>query len=189
MNEGERRLPAISCYGLRESDDDADLFHGKGRVQLAVYKSRLPEHTREAVLQQWTLVDEMEKQIEAIQQTLKNQLTPIAAAQRLKSLPGVGTVLGATIYLEVGAVSRFASAQHLASYSGLAPVVHASGGRVSHGPRSNRSNSYLRWAFVEAANLAAARRKAHPQRHVSRLYERLRASKGHRRQWWPSRGI
>ena len=42
-----------------------------------------------------------------------------ARAQRLKSLPGVGTVLGATIYLEVGEVTRFASPEQLASYSGL----------------------------------------------------------------------
>lgn len=78
-------------------------------------------------------------------------------------------------------MNRFASAQRLASYSGLVPVVHASGGRVFYGPTSNRSNPYLRWAFVEAANLASARRKAHPQRHVSRLYERLRPGKGHQK--------
>lgn len=52
---------------------------------------------------------------------------------------------------------------------------------MSYGPTSKRSNLYLRWAFVEAANLAAARRKAHPERHVSRLYERLRAGKGHQK--------
>jgi hypothetical protein len=42
----------------------------------------------------------------------------------------------------------------------LVPVVHASGGYVFHGPPSPRSNHYLRWALVEAANLAAARRKS-----------------------------
>ena len=43
------------------------------------------------------------------------------------------------------------------------------------------SNPYLRWAFVEAANLVAIRRKQHPERHVSRLYERLRPAKGHQK--------
>jgi hypothetical protein len=46
----------------------------------------------------------------------------------------------------------FASAQQLACYSGLVPVVHSSGGRTFYGPTSNRSNSDLRWAFIEAAN-------------------------------------
>ena len=129
------------------------------------------------MLRQWTLVDEIEKQIEALEEQLKSALKPVAAAQRLKSMPGVGTVLGATLYLEIGEVNRFACAERLASYSGLVPVVHASGGRVFYGPTTNRSNPCLRWAFVEAANLAAARRQAHPQRHVSQLYERLRAAK------------
>ncbi len=174
-----RILAAIHAYGLRDPEEDGDLFRGKGRVQLSIYKGKLPKHTQEAVIQQWTLVDEFEKQIEDLERQIKLALKPITDAQRLKSLPGVGTVLGATIYLEIGDVTRFTCAERLASYSGLVPVVHASGGRTFYGPTSNRSNSYLRWAFVEAANLAAARRKAHPERHVSRLYERLRPGKGH----------
>jgi transposase len=176
-----RIIAAINAYGLRDPEEDCDLFRGKGRLQLSVYKSSLPKHTREAVIQQWSLVDELEKQIQSLELQLKNELKPVAAAQRLKSLPGVGTVLGATIYLEIGGVARFAGAQQLACYAGLVPVVHASGGRIFYAPTSKRSNSYLRWAFVEAANLAAARRKAYPQRHVSRLYERLRPGKGHQK--------
>ena len=176
-----RIVAAINAYGLRDPEDDADLFRGKGRVQLSVYKGKLPKHTQEAVIRQWSLVDELEQQIQDVEQQLKQELEPIADAQRLKTLPGVGNVLGATIYLEMGAVARFASAERLASYAGLVPVVHASGGRVFYGATTNRSNHYLRWAFVEAANLAAARRKAHPERHVSRLYERLRPGKGHQK--------
>jgi transposase len=174
-----RIIAAINSYGLRDPEEDLDLFRGKGRVQLARYKSSLPKHTREAVIQQWELVDGLEKQIQSLELQLKRELKPVPAAQRLKSLPGVGTVLGATIYLEIGDVARFACPERLASYSGLVPVVHASGGRTFYGPTSNRSNSYLRWAFVEAANLIAARRKVYPSRHVTRLYERLRADKGH----------
>lgn len=133
------------------------------------------------MIRQWGLVDELEEQIEDLEQQLKQELQPLTDAQRLKTLPGVGHVLGATIYLEIGAVTRFACPERLARYAGLVPVVHASGGRVFYGPTTNRSNLYLRWAFVEAANLAAARRKAYPQRHVSRLYQRLRASKGHQK--------
>ncbi len=176
-----RIVAAINRYGLRDQDDDGDLFRGKGRVRLSVYKGRLPPHTQEGVIREWSLVDEMEKQILDLEAHLKNELKLNPAARRLKSLPGVGSLLGATIYLEIGAADRFASAQRLASYAGLVPVVHASGGRVSYGPTSNRANHYLRWAFVEAANAIAARRKQHPERHVSRLYERLRISKGHQK--------
>jgi transposase len=176
-----RIVAAINRYGLRDPDDDGDLFRGYGRVRLSVYQGRLPPHTREGVIREWGLVDELEKQIVDLEAHLKKELRQDTAARRLKSLPGVGGLLAATIHLEIGEIDRFATAQRLASYAGLVPVVHASGGHVYYGPTSNRSNSYLRWAFVEAANCVAVSRKRFPQRHVSRLYERLRAAKGHQK--------
>jgi transposase len=116
-----------------------------------------------------------------LERQLKNELKTHADAKRLKTLPGVGDILGATIYLEIGWIKRFPAPSHLASYAGLVPVVHASGGRTFHGPTSQRSNQYLRWAFVEAANLTVMRRKQYPQRHVTQLYERLRHAKGHQK--------
>jgi len=38
---------------------------------------------------------------------------------------------------------------------------------------------YLKWAFVEAGNSIAVNAARCPQRHVSELYRRLRARKGH----------
>jgi transposase len=176
-----RIVAAINRYGLREPDEDCDLFHHRGRMKLAAYSGKLSKHTREGVIREWGLVDELEKQIEELEGQLKTELKTHPDARHLKTLPGVGDILGATIYLEIGDVDRFPSPAHLASYAGLVPVVHASGGRVFQGPTSRRSNQYLRWAFVEAANLAAMRRKYHPQRHVSQLYERLRPGKGHQK--------
>ena len=40
-------------------------------------------------------------------------------------------------------------------------------------------NRYLKWAFVEAANLTHRQRGRHPGRHVNRLYARLAGHKGH----------
>jgi transposase len=174
-----RVVAAVNRYGLREQDDDHDLFRGKGRVRLAVYLGQLPPHTREGAIREWALVDELEHQIEALEVKLKEALQPSNGAQRLKTLPGVGEILGATIYLEIGAITRFPCAQHLASYAGLVPVVHSSGGKTFYGPSSRRSNHYLRWAFVEAANAIVCHRKKHPEWHVTQLYERLRAAKGH----------
>ena len=66
---------------------------------------------------------------------------------------------------------------HLAQPFAAKPMVGV-GGKQTDSVDAG-SNFYLRWAFVETANLAAARRKAHPQRHVGRLYERLRPGKRH----------
>jgi hypothetical protein len=40
-------------------------------------------------------------------------------------------------------------------------------------------NQYLRWAYLEAAHSVCLHRKTYPERHVSRLYERIRSRKGH----------
>jgi hypothetical protein len=40
-------------------------------------------------------------------------------------------------------------------------------------------NRCVKWAFAEAANLMAIGPRRCPERHVSRLYTRLRARKGH----------
>ena len=59
--------------------------------------------------------------------------------------------------------------------------MHVSGGKTFLGATAKQSNHYLRWAFVEAANVIATRQKQKTwaDRHVMRQYLKLRASKGH----------
>ena len=78
-----------------------------------------------------------------------------SAMQGRMNWPGVGVILAATIALEIGEVSRFASAERLASYAGTTPRVHASGDRVRNGRTRPDVNRYLKWAFAEAANSVA----------------------------------
>ena len=82
-------------------------------------------------------------------------------------------VLGTLFY-------RFIS-ENFASYSGTTPKVKASGGKFRYGKMRKQSNNYLKWAFIEAANVVV-RHRNHPgwrDKHVSRLYERIRRRKGH----------
>ena len=97
----------------------------------------------------------------------------------LQSLPGVALILSSVIALEVGDINRFPSGENLASYAGTTPRVHASGQKVRYGRLRPDVNHYLKWAFVEAANSVALNHLRCPDRHVSRLYKRLRIRKGH----------
>jgi transposase len=83
--------------------------------------------------------------------------------------------------LEVGSVDRFPAASHLASYSGTVPKVKSSGGKQRHGRMIKQANNYLKWAFIEAANVVVMKRRHHlwRRKHVSMLYERTRRRKGH----------
>mgnify|MGYP000019567216 CR=1 FL=1 len=70
----------------------------------------------------------------------------------ITTIPGIGTVLGATILGEIGDIFRFSSPAKLLSFAGLEPTyyllrksVSAPGRMVKHG------SHYLRWAFGQAA--------------------------------------
>lgn len=166
-------------YGQWEEGEPKNLFTGKGRVQLSVYIASLPEQTRIATRHEWELLDQIEEHIAALEEQISLKIGQIGYVRLLKSMPGVGAILGATIYLEIGDVTRFPSAERLASYAGLTPTVNASGGKIRLGRTSAVSNQYLRWAFVEAANCIVMQKHRFEKRHVVELYDRLRASKNH----------
>lgn len=91
----------------------------------------------------------------------------------------MGTILGRTLYLEIGDARRFATAEKPASYAGLVPTVHASGGKLWQGPTPRSANHFLKSAFMEAANVIVPHQKQWSQQHVVPLYQRLRAAKCH----------
>src|SRR5512133_241637 len=72
----------------------------------------------------------------------------------LRTIPGVGELLGLTIATEIGDVSRFATPRKLIGYAGLAPQVNQSGDRSRIGALSKAGSRTLRWAAVEAAHQA-----------------------------------
>ena len=170
---------AIRRYGQWQPGEARDLFKGKGRVQLSVYLGGMPEQTRLATRHEWALVDEVEGHIAELEKQIRLTIGQVGYVRLLKSMPGVGEILAATIWLEIGEVSRFATAERLAAYAGLTPTVHASGGKVHLGRTSAVANHYLKWAFVEAANCVVMNKHRLVNRHVLKLYERLCAGKGH----------
>ena len=153
----------------------SDLFGKKGRELLQQVLAQLPPHTRFATEQL------LEQQIQLFEPRIREVFAPSAELSWLRSLPGVGFILGILILLEVGNVERFPSAQHLASYAGTTPRVNASGGKTHYGQLRPDVNRYLKWAFLQAANVICLNHKRFPQRHVHRLYQRVASRKGYQK--------
>ena len=170
---------AIRRYGQYQAGEPKNLFAGKGRLQLSMYVSALPPETRLATHHEWDLADQVEAHIAELEARIPLGIGRLGYVRLLKTMPGVGEILSATIFLEIGDVRRFASPEHLASYAGLTPTVHASGGKVRLGPTSAMANHYLKWAFVEAANCIVMHKHRYANCHVVKLYERLRSKKNH----------
>ena len=73
----------------------------------------------------------------------------------ITTIPGIGPVLGATIFSEIGDISRFPSATKLVAFAGIDPTVQQSGeftGTNNH--MSKRGSPYLRRALWQAAVIA-----------------------------------
>ena len=113
------------------------------------------------------------------EQRIKDVVASTPAMKLLMTLPGVGPILGVVIAMEIGDVERFAGADRLASYAGTVPRVSSSGGKTYYGKVRPDVNRYLKWAFVEAANVVTVHQRHWPNRHVVRLYRRIRERKGH----------
>ena len=101
--------------------------------------------------------------------------------QLVKTVPALGKVLSIVIEREVGTIDRFASVKNFRCYCGTVPRVRGSGGKFHYGKMIKQCNNYLKWAFIEAANVVVLKRH-HPvwrSKYVVRLYERVRQRKGH----------
>lgn len=94
----------------------------------------------------------------------------------LLQLPGFGIVTAVTVWAAIGAIQRFADAQHLVGYAGLGTKVHDSG-MTSHSGRITKAGRRdLRMVLIEAAQVAA---NTHPhwKAELARLQPRLGRNK------------
>ena len=93
-------------------------------------------------------------QIKTIEQSLKQQLKLKDEFINLTSIDGIGLILGLTIMLETGDISRFEKVGHYASYCRCVNGARYSNGKKKSKTNTKNGNKYLAWAFIEAANFA-----------------------------------
>ena len=72
----------------------------------------------------------------------------------LRTQPGVGPITALAFAVTIGDASRFARSKQVASYVGLIPREHSSGGKQRLGGISKQGNRFLRQLLVEAAQSA-----------------------------------
>lgn len=173
-----RVLATLAKYGL-VVEDVSDAFGVRGRQQIAGLVPRLPPQTQQAVTALLRQLDHVRATLTQLEHQMRTVFAPCPEITCLKTLPGVGDLLAIVIWTEIGTVARFGRAEALASYSGLVPREHSSGGKIRLGAIRRDVNQYLKWAFIEAANSALLNRQRCSYTHLSQLYDRLRARRGH----------
>jgi len=84
--------------------------------------------------------------------SMANHHDPVAYAL-LKSIPGIGKILGLVILYEIENIHRFPTVQDFVSYSRLVKCSKESNGKKYGSSGKKIGNAHLKWAFSEAAVL------------------------------------
>ena len=114
-------------------------------------------HTRRGVEARLNLLAPLDAEIRRLERDIE-----VAAGEHypaelaaLQTIPGVGRILSLTILLEIDTVTRFDTRQQFCSYARLITPKRESGGKVVGVGNARAGNAWLKWAFSEAAVLAA----------------------------------
>jgi transposase len=90
----------------------------------------------------------------------------------IQQIKGVGPVLGAVFVAEIGDVTRFPTADRLASWAGMTPRHRESDTKVRRGSITKQGSRLLRWAAVEAVS------KNHAGGDIKDAYRRIAERRG-----------
>lgn len=147
--------------GQEHPDWLADKAKGRLRGKRAdlrlVLRGRITDHHRFMLGELMDDLELVERKMERLEKQIAAQCD-IPRLARLCTIPGVDAITAWTLLAELGSDMRiFASPRHAASWAGLCPGNHESGGkRLSN--RTRKGNRWLRRALCQAA-WAATRKK------------------------------
>ena len=124
------------------------------------------------------VIDYLRGKIEEVEKAIIGRAEIRESVGGLLTLPGVGKVLGLTIRLETGPISRFGEVGNYVSYCRKVPSRWCSAGKVKGQGNRKNGNRYLSWAFSEAAELAR-RFHAEPRAYYQRKMGQTNAAVAH----------
>ncbi len=101
------------------------------------------------------LIESYDTQIAALETHLVKsaKIDDPATFQFLRTIPGIGPILGLVLLYEIDAIGRFPAVGNFLSYARLVACPHESAGKVKGTGNRKIGNAHLKWAFSEAASL------------------------------------
>jgi transposase len=117
----------------------------------------------------------LDQQIAPLDMAVKAEAQQDKMALILQTQPGVGPITALAYVLTMGDVSRFARGKQVASYLGLIPREHSSGGRQKLGAITKQGNRMLRMLLVEAAQIAVRHDPGFRKEYLHRCHSKPKA--------------
>jgi len=148
-----------------------NIFAKKTREQIK--NLSLKDIDKKLLKDHYDILEVIEQHIKDTESWIDSSLKDNQYIAILDSMPGFAKILSALAALEIDNVERFAHPGKFASYCGLIPSTYSSGGKTYHGRLICTCNSYLKYAFIEAA-WASIRSSTY----CRSCYEKIKESKG-----------
>lgn len=112
------------------------------------------EHVRRAVNSQAKILRCVMEQIDILEKGILVQIKDAPDFNLIKTVPGIGPILGMTILLETGEIKRFSKVGNYSSYCRCVESKRISNTKKKGENNRKNGNHYLGWAFIEASNAA-----------------------------------
>lgn len=123
-------------------------------------------------------IDDMSRRINDLDDIINNEVKGYEdAIKKIDELPGIGKRSAEVIIAEIGNdMSRFPTAAHLASWSGLCPGNNESAGKRKSG-KTNKGNHYLKSILIQCAKSAKTNKGSFFHAQYQRLVVRRGANR------------
>jgi transposase len=127
----------------------------KGNRSAAIAQRFEHPNTQLSITSDLALIENYDAQIAALETHLVKsaKVDDPATFAFLRTVPGIGPILGLTMLYEIDSIRRFAEVGNFLSYARLVTCVHESAGKVKGVGGRKIGNAHLKWAFSEAASL------------------------------------
>ncbi len=138
---------------------------------LEAHRERLPARVRRVVLAFWQEACDLDLKMRQIEKELEGIAREHPVLRTLLEIPGIGAITATALYASVGNIHLFPSGRHLASWVGITPKEHSSGGRRRMGRISKQGDPYLRTLLIHGARsaLTAAQTRQQTGKPLTRL--------------------
>jgi len=173
---------AALLAGQRDVEVLADLARGRLRAKRGQLKEalegRMTAHHSFVLTEHLSTLEYLDEAIERMSGEIDQRLTADQEAiALLDTIPGGGPRAAEILIAEIGTdMSRFPSAKHLASWAGMCPGNHESGGKRLSG-KTRKGNRWLRQVLVAIAHVASKTKHTY----LAAQYKRIAAQRGKKR--------
>ncbi len=154
VQQSVRLLQSVQGYWARATGQrlSANAFRHLTRQQLdTTFVDPSELFAVVTLMQSWLY---LQHRIDAIEHWLDDAVRRRPDLAALRTVPGIGPILGLTIVLESGQIQRFEHVGQYTSYCRLVPAHRVSNGKKKGTGNRKCGNRYLAWAWIEAANFA-----------------------------------